>query len=98
MVEPPWITVWLEGEAPNVKSGVPLTTSVAVAVCVRLPLIPVMVRVYVPGGVLVPVVTERVDVEAAGLGAKLPPAPVGNPVTLSVTWPVKPLLGVMVTP
>ena len=44
MVDPPWVVVWLEGDALNPKSGV-LTTRVAVAVCVRVPLTPVMVRV-----------------------------------------------------
>ena len=91
----PWITVWLDGEALRLKSGA-VTTSVTVVVCVRLPLTPVMVAVYVPGGVVVLVVTERAEVEVAGLGLKVPLAPVGRPVTLSVTWPAKPLVGVIV--
>ena len=44
------------------------------------------------------VVTDRVDVEVAGLGEKLPLAPVGRPLTLSVTWPAKPFVGLIVTP
>ena len=43
------------------------------------------------------VVTERVDVEVAGLGLKVPLAPVGSPLTLNVTWPVKPFIGLTVT-
>jgi hypothetical protein len=70
----------------------------AVAVCVRLPLTPVTVSVYVPTGTLASVVTESVDVPVAGFGAKLPAAPVGSPVTLSVTSPLKPPVGLIVTP
>ena len=55
------------------KSGA-VTTSVTVVVCVRLPLTPVMVSVYEPAGVVVAsVVTERVEVDVAGLVLKLPP-------------------------
>ena len=44
------------------------------------------------------VVTVSVEEAVAGFGAKLPVAPVGKPLTLSVTGPVKPPLGVIVTP
>ena len=47
-----------------------------------------------PAGVVALVVTDRVEAEVAGLGLKLPLAPLGNPLTLSVTWPLKPLVGV----
>jgi hypothetical protein len=50
----------------------------------------------VPVGVLVLVVAERLDDVVAGFGVKAPVAPVGNPVTLRVTWPLKPKIGVMV--
>ena len=43
------------------------------------------------------VVTESVDVVAAGFVLKLPLAPGGSPPTLSVTSPAKPPLGVIVT-
>ena len=43
------------------------------------------------------VVTESVDEVVAGLGAKLPLAPAGNPLTVNVTWPVNPLIGAIVT-
>jgi hypothetical protein len=46
--------------------------------------------------VLALVVTERVDDAVAGFGVKLPLAPLGNPVTLRVTWPVKPPVGLIV--
>ncbi|MBZ5509992.1 MAG: hypothetical protein LAN70_02370 [Acidobacteriia bacterium] len=74
-----------------------MTTSVTVVVCVRLPLTPVMVSVYEPAGVVAAsVVTERVEVDVAGLVLKLPPAPVGRPLTLNVTAPVKPFVGLIV--
>src|SRR5437870_8871447 len=83
--------------ALSVKSGGGVTTSVTVAVCVRLPLTPVIVTVEVPSGVLGLGVTERVDDPVAGFGVKLPVAPLGSPLTLSVTWPVKPPVGLTVT-
>jgi hypothetical protein len=39
--------------------------------------------------VLVLVVTERVVDVVVGFGLKLPLAPLGNPLTPMVTWPVK---------
>ena len=92
----PWVTVWLAGETDKLKSGAGFTTIFTVVVCVRLPLTPVIVSVLVPTGVVAAVVTESVVVPVAGLGVKLPPAPAGNPLTLNVTCPVKPLLGFMV--
>jgi len=51
----------------------------------------------VPAGVLAPVVTESVDDPVAGLGVKLPLAPVGSPLTLRLTWPANPPVGLIVT-
>ena len=79
------------------KSGGAVTTSVAVVVRVKLPLTPVIVNVYVPTGVLALVVTESVDEVVAGFGVKLPVAPAGNPLTVNVTCPVNPLIGVTAT-
>ena len=93
----PCVVVWLAGVAPNAKFGGALTTSVTVAVWVNAPLIPVMVSVELPVGVVARVVTLSVDVAVAGFVVKVPVAPVGNPATLSVTEPVKPPDGVMVT-
>jgi len=50
-----------------------------------------------PGGVSRLVVTERVEDAVAGFGVKLPLAPLGSPLTLSVTGPVKPPVGLIVT-
>ena len=79
----------------RLKSGW-VTTRVAVVVCIRLPLTPVMVSVYVPAGVVLAVVTDSEDVEVVGLVVKVPFAPVGSPLMLNVTWPENPLLGVTV--
>ena len=73
------------------------TTSKIVVLCVRVPLTPVMVSVYVPAGVLVLVVTEKVEEVVAGFGLKLPLAPLGSPLTLRVTWPTKPPVAPIVT-
>ena len=43
------------------------------------------------------VVTENVDDVVAGFGVKLLVAPAGNPLRVNVTWPVNPLIGVIVT-
>src|SRR5947207_489239 len=64
---------------PRVAAAV--TTSETVVVCVKPPLTPASVNVYVPVGVLVLVVTDRVDAVVAGFGVKLPLAPLGSPVT-----------------
>ena len=93
----PAATVCEEGLALREKSGAK-TVKVTGDECVKLPLVPVIVRVYVPGVVFAAVVIERVDVEVAGFGAKLPLAPVGNPLTLNVTDPEKESSGWIVTP
>ena len=64
----------------------------------RLPLVPWIVKVYVPAGVLCEVVTVIVDdpepVTVDGL--KLALARDGNPVALNVTVPLKPLIAATV--
>jgi len=51
----------------------------------------------VPVGVVVAVVTARVDEAVAGFGVNVPVAPVGRPSTLRPTGPLKPPAGVIVT-
>jgi hypothetical protein len=76
-----------------------VTASVTVVDCVRLPLVPVIVSVEVPAGVVPLVVTDSVvapeplTVE----GAKLAVVPVGSPVTLKLTAPLKPFKAPMVS-
>jgi hypothetical protein len=77
--------------AESVKSGVPETVSVAVAVCVSTPLVPVIVTVEPPAGVVVAVVTVRVEVVPGVIEAGLNDAvaPVGNPLADKLTEPLK---------
>jgi hypothetical protein len=79
------------------KSPVPcaFTTSVTVVLCNRAPLDPVIVKVYVPAGVVVPVVTEsaaRPDplIELGLMLAIGPPTTTGDTLTLKFTKPVNP--------
>jgi hypothetical protein len=72
--------------------------SVTVALWVTPPLVPVMVRVNVP--VEVEVVVAAVSVELpeveTEVGLKVPVAPVGRPLKLRFTVPVKPFTAAMV--
>jgi hypothetical protein len=73
------------------------TTSVTLVGWLREPLVPVMLIVKVPVGVVVAVLTVRVDVvPVAGLGLKLAVTPGGRVPTLRVTAPLKPLVRVIV--
>jgi hypothetical protein len=100
----PGVTVWLDGLAFKLKSGVggEATTSVAVVECTSVPFVPVIVNVDDAAGVLDAVVTVSVDVLVVEvglveLGLKVPVAPAGSPDTLKATDPAKPLVGVTVT-
>ncbi len=94
----PCITVWLAGEAEREKSAGALTTIVTLAVWLREPLAPVMVRVGLPVGVVPAVVTVIVvDPEpVTDGGLKVALAPAGNPVALKLVVPVNPPDGVTV--
>ena len=94
------VTIRIGGEAEITKSGVrPATTRVTVVLCVRLPLVPVMVSVYVPGGVEALVVTVIVAVPLVVIvdGLNDADAPAGKLLALSVTVPLNPPAGVTVT-
>jgi hypothetical protein len=76
-----------------------LTVNDAVAMCVRVPSVPVMVMVAEPVVVLLVVVMVSVDDPEPPLteaGLKLAVAPEGKPLALSVTVPVYPLTGLTV--
>ena len=77
-----------------------MTTSVTVVLCVKLPLLPVMVRVYVPAGVDVVVVTVMVEEPdpATDDGPNDALAPNGRPLALSATAELNPFDGVTVAP
>ena len=87
----PGAIVRAPGVALIVKSPV-FTTIETVVVCRSAPLVPVIVKVYVPAGVLVLVETVRtpevVPVRLAGENPAL--APVGNPVMERVVDPENP--------
>ncbi len=75
------------------------TTSITVVECVKLPLLPVIVRVKVPVCVLLAVLTVSVldpePVTEAGL--KLAEVWFGSPLALRLTVPVKPFSAPTVT-
>jgi hypothetical protein len=77
------------------------TTSVTPVEWLSEPLTPVIVSGYDPGGVVegsvVIVSVEPPLPPVIGAGANVPPAPAGNPETLSATSPVNPPDGVTVT-
>ena len=83
--------------------GARFTSSVVDAVCVSVPLVPVMVSETAHGIVLVVVIIVRLEGPDPLIEAGLKPpllTPVGNPdslPTLRLTEPVKPLCGVTLT-
>ena len=94
------MTIRVSGEAAIIKSGDgPVTTSVTVVLCVRLPLVPVMVSIYVPGGVEPLVVTVIVEEPLPVIvgGSNEADAPLGKPLAPSVTVPLNPPDGATVT-
>ena len=64
-------------------------------VWLNVPLAPVTVSTKEPAGVEVLVVSDIVEVLLAGSGLKLVLAPLGSPLELRVTKPLKPPLGVI---
>jgi hypothetical protein len=83
---PPWVAV---------THPLPvLTARVTTAECVTLPLVPVMVRLELPAGVEVVVLTVSVDDPEllTDAGLKLAVVPAGKPETASETLPLKPLI------
>ena len=73
-----------------------MTTRVTVAECVTPPAVPLIVRGYVPAGVVELVASVSVE-ESAGFGANVAVVPAGTPVTESVTGSLKPPVRVTVT-
>jgi hypothetical protein len=78
------------------SASVQNTKSDDVALCERLPLTPVTVNVTREKPAR-DEVTVSVEEEVAGSGENDPVTPAGSPVTLRLTAPVNPLLGVIVT-
>jgi hypothetical protein len=99
----PWLprlTVSVVGAAEIEKSAPAeeVTTRLTVVVCTVVPLVPVIVRVNVPVGVVLAVVTVMVEEPEAvtDVGLKLAEAPEGNPLALKVTVPLNPFKAAMV--
>jgi hypothetical protein len=98
---PPRTIGWLAGAALSEKSGLGggggwLTTSVTLAESVVAPAVPVIVRGYVPTGVVELVARVSAE-ESAGFGANPAVVPAGTPVTESVTGSLKPPVRLTVT-
>jgi hypothetical protein len=72
-----------------------VTVNVRDAVCVKAPLVPVMVSGELPAGVLDVVVMVKSDSPEPAIvaGLKLAVAPVGNPDTLRLTMSLNPFMG-----
>ena len=68
-----------DGGGSGAGRGGASTTSVTVAECVRLPLVPAMVTGNEPVAVAPDVVTESVDEEVAGFGSNDAVTPLGSP-------------------
>lgn len=82
-----------DGAGPeDLPRALQLRISVTVVEWTRLPLVPVMVRVNIPLGVDLLVLTVRVDVPepVTEVGLNVPVARRGSPLTLKLTVPVNP--------
>jgi hypothetical protein len=91
----PATTVSVLGVAPRLKlggGGVAITVKLTPAVCIKLPLVPVMVTGYAPSVVVELVVTVSVELPdpVTVAGTKLAVTPDGKPLALSVTTPLNP--------
>ena len=70
--------------------------TVIVVVAVKAPEVPVMVSVAVPFFAVALAVSVSVLVEAAGFGLYDAVTPLGNPVVVNMTLPLKPFAGLTV--
>jgi hypothetical protein len=90
--ELPRLTVIEPVEVLSVKFALEVTTTLAVALCTRLPLVPVTVTEYVPGAIVGAAVRLKVpEDEIAELVS-----PAGSADMVHVTDPVNPPMGVAV--
>jgi len=79
-----------------VKLGAVFTVRLSVVVAVRAPDAPLIVTTKVPKAAVGLAVSVRVLVEVVGFGLNDAVTPVGKPVAVNVTLPLKPFAGVMV--
>jgi hypothetical protein len=95
----PGVTLRFDGVALIEKSGGGFTTIVTDVEWLVVPLVPVIVTVELPAGVVLPVVTVIVEVlpSVTDGGLNVAFEPEGKPLALNVTVPLKPPDGVIVT-
>lgn len=76
-----------------------VTVNVAGMLCDKLPLVPTMLNEYVLAATELATAIDSVEdpEPLTGLGLKFVLAPLGNPVVLKVTLPLKPLIGLTMT-
>jgi hypothetical protein len=86
----PCVTVKLELEAPSEKVGAGVIVNAIVAVAVRLPELPVTVRLAVLAEALEAAVRVRILAPLAFTAPKVPVAPLGSPEIVRFTVPEKP--------
>ncbi len=84
------------GDAESVKPGVDLTVRLIAVVLCRLPDVPVIVTLEVPGTAVLLAVSVRVLLPAVLAGLKDPVTPPGSPEAVKATAPLKPFCGVTV--
>jgi hypothetical protein len=92
----PCITLKLAGEAATVKLGPAFTVRLMLVVVVDVPSVPVTVMVLVPTGAVEVALNVSTLVVAVDAGLDEAVTPLGSVDAVSVTLPVKPILGVMV--
>jgi hypothetical protein len=82
-----------------VNDAGPVTLRVTLVVLVSEPLVPVMVKVKLPVGVLLAVVIVSVEPlpTLTGVGLNVPVALAGSPLTLNPIEPVKPFMALVLT-
>lgn len=93
---PPCAIVKLVGEAASEKFGAALTVKLTVAVCVKLPEVPVIVTVAAPVVAVPLAVSVSVLVVVVGFVLNAAVTPLGKPLAAKVTLPVNPFCGVTV--
>ncbi len=94
--EVPCMMLRLVGDEERVKSGGSATVRASVAVCVKLPEVPVTVTVAVPADAEVLAASVNVLDAVVGLGPNDAVTPLGRPEADRVMPPLKPFCGVTV--
>lgn len=90
---PPGETVTAAGAAESVKEAAPAMVRLNVVVALRLPEVPVIVSVDVPGAVEAAAMSVRLAATVEEGGVKLAVTPAGRPEILKLTVPLNPFCG-----